>query len=213
MNAGEFDMTFKKAAAALPILLLATTAVRADVTANVGWASDYWFRGIFQAASSASGGIDYENQGFYVGTWAADVGDGLEVDGYFGWNGEYKELSYGAGFTGYYYTGDFDDTYQEFNLNVGYGFATLDVALGEYDNFGGATEDYSYYALTLEQNGFYAKYAGFGRDFDGDYLELGYGFDVQGLDLGLALIVADDAATNETDETLVFSIGKTFQLQ
>lgn len=42
---------------------------------------------------------------------------------------------------------------------------------------------------------------------------LGYGFDVGGLDLGLALIIADDAAPGNTDETLVFSIGKTFRLR
>ena len=30
-------------------------------------------------------GADYENGGFYIGTWAADVGDGLEVDYYFGY--------------------------------------------------------------------------------------------------------------------------------
>ena len=32
--------------------------------------------------SSASAGVDYEEGGFYIGTWAADVGDGLEIDGH-----------------------------------------------------------------------------------------------------------------------------------
>ena len=67
----------------LPLLLLAGTA-QADLSANLGFASEYHYRGIFQKNSSASGGLDYEAGGFYAGTWAADVGDGLEVDGYFG---------------------------------------------------------------------------------------------------------------------------------
>ena len=69
--------------------------------------------------------------GFYVGTWAADVGDGLEVDGYFGYGGEVGDFSYSVGYTGYFYTGDFDDTYQEINLGAGFGIVTLDVAVGE----------------------------------------------------------------------------------
>ena len=195
------------------LLLITGTTAQAELSANIGWASDYWFRGLFQSGSSASGGLDYSSNGFYAGTWAADVGDGLEVDVYGGWGGEYRELTFGAGFTGYYYTGDFDDTYQEINVNLGYGFATVDAAFGEYDNFGFGKQDYSFYALTLAHNGFYGKYAGFARDFDGDYLELGYGFGIEGLDLGLALIVADDPVTSDTDEALVFSIGKTFHIR
>lgn len=204
-----------RAATALQVLMLTSAVARADVSANVGFASDYWFRGIFQSTSSASGGLDYASEaGFYAGTWAADVGDGLEVDGYFGWSGEFEDVSVGLGFTGYYYTGDFDDTYQEINLSGGYGIATLDVAVGEYDNFDGPTQDYTYYSLTLEQHGFYGKYAGFTQDADGQYLEFGYGFDYEGIDFGLAVILADDEQpASETDEALVFSIGKTFELQ
>ena len=56
-----------------------------EVSYNIGFVSEYYFRGIKQKDSSASAGMDYENGGFYIGTWAADVGDGLEVDGYFGY--------------------------------------------------------------------------------------------------------------------------------
>ena len=61
----------------------------ADLSANIGFVSDYVFRGIYQAPSSASAGIDYEHDsGFYIGTWGADVGDGLETDVYFGYGGD-----------------------------------------------------------------------------------------------------------------------------
>ncbi len=181
-----------------------------DWSTNVGFASDYYYRGILQAPSSASGGIDFEKGGFYAGTWAADVKDGLEVDVYVGYGAEISGISYGIGFTGYYYTGDFDDTYQEINLSTGYGLLTVDVALGEYDNFGSGTQNYTYYALTLEKNGLYGKYAGFSQDFDGEYLELGYGFTVAEIDLGFVALFANEDLVGSSEESLVFTIGKTF---
>ena len=61
----------------------------AVVSANFGFVTDYVYRGIYQAPSSASAGIDYENEnGFYIGTWGADVGVGIETDVYFGYGGE-----------------------------------------------------------------------------------------------------------------------------
>ena len=196
--------------ATLPLTLAASA--HAGLTANVGWVSDYYFRGILQHPSSASGGLDYEHSGFYAGSWAADVGDGLEVDVYGGWSGDVGGFSLGLGVTGYYYTGDFDDTYEELNFSFGYGFATAEVAVGEYDNFAGPTQDYTYYALTLEKGGLYGKYGGFSQDFDFDYVELGYGFELEGFDLSVALLFNDDPAADERDEALVVGVGKTFTL-
>ena len=194
-------------------LLLAGTA-QADFSANLGWASDYYFRGILQSPTSPSAGLDYESNGFYVGTWAADVYDGLEVDGYFGYGGEAGDFSYSIGYTGYFYTGDFDDTYQEINLGGGFGIVSVDVAIGEYENFTGPTQDYTYYALTVEKDGFYGTYAGFSQDFQGEYLELGYGTTVAELDVGLSLLFADKdlSITGESNESLIFTIGKSFDL-
>lgn len=205
----------------LATLLLLTGTAQAEWSANLGWASEYHFRGIFQHASSASGGIDFEQNGFYAGAWAADVGDGLEVDGYFGYGGEYGDFTYGIGFTGYYYTEDFDDTYQEINLGFGYDFLTVDVAVGEYDNFIGPTQDYTYAALTLERSGFYGTYGTFSRDADGDYLQLGYGTTIADLDVGISLLFANDDLIGDIDgdgipdddQTLLFTIGKSFTLQ
>ena len=196
------------------IALLSSGLAQAQFSANVGWASEYHFRGILQKVSSASAGLDYESGGFYVGTWAADVGDGLEVDGYFGYAGEVEDFGYSIGFTGYYYTGDFDDTYQEITLGGSYGPLSLDVAIGEYDNFTGPTQDYTYAALTLAaENGFYGTYGTFSQDADGDYLELGYGTTIAEIDVGVALILANDDLIGNDDESLLFSLGKSFDLQ
>jgi len=196
----------------LPLLLLAGIA-QADLSANLGFASEYHYRGIFQKNSSASGGLDYEAGGFYAGTWAADVGDGLEVDGYFGYASELGGIDLSIGYTGYFYTGDFDDTYQEINFGTGFGPLSLDIAVGEYDNFDGPTQDYTYYALTLAgESGLYGTLAGFSQDFEGEYLELGYGATVADIDLGVALIFANEDLVGDDEESIVFTIGKSFDL-
>jgi uncharacterized protein (TIGR02001 family) len=213
-------------------LLLASGLAHADLSANIGWASEYHYRGIFQKTSSASAGIDYEAGGFYVGTWAADVdngcseidgedgveticADGMEVDLYFGYGASVGDVDLSVGYTGYFYTGDFDDTYQEINLGAGFGVVSLDVAIGQYDNFDGPTLDYTYYALTFAaDNGLYATLAGFSQDFEGEYLEVGYGTTVTEaeIDLGISLIFANDDLIGEADESLIFTIGKSFDL-
>ena len=192
------------------LLVTATATAKAEVSGNIGWASDYYYRGIFQAHSSASVGVDFETNGFYVGSWAADVGDGLEVDGYLGYQGEVGDLSYGVGVTGYYYTQNFDDTYEEVNLGVGYGIVSLDLAFGRYENFTEAEQYYSYYALSVSKQGFYGKIAGFGKDFAGEYLEFGYSTSVAEIDVGLSVILANADLVGASDESLVFTIGKTF---
>ena len=124
-------------------------AAQADVSYNVGFASEYYYRGYFQKSSSASAGIDFEEGGFYAGAWTADVGDGLEVDGYLGYGVELGDLSIGVGFTGYYYTGDFDNTYEEINFNVGYGPISVEYSTGTYDD-PAAEQDYSFLGLSAD---------------------------------------------------------------
>ena len=194
-------------------LLAACGLAQADWSANVGYASEYHYRGILQKNSSASGGLDYESGGFYAGTWVADVGDGLEVDGYFGYGADVGDVGLSVGYTGYFYTGDFDDTYQEINLGAGFGVASLDVAIGKYDNFDGPELDYTFVSLTLEsESGLYGTFGTFSQDFDGDYLELGYGTSLADFDLGVALIFANDDLVGDDEESLVFTIGKSFDL-
>ena len=199
----------------IAVLLLTSGVASAEWSANLGFASDYYYRGLFQKSSSASGGVDFGAGGFYAGVWAADVGgdiapDGVEIDGYFGYGLDVGSVSLSAGYTGYYYTGDFDDTYQEINLGAGIGILSLDVAIGQYENFDGPTNDYVYYALTLEKNGFYGKYGGFTQDFEGEYIEVGYGTSVSDIDLGVNLLFSNEDLSGDANEAVVFTIGKTF---
>ena len=206
----ENEMKFFRRTWFIYMTLILAGAANAEWSGNIGWASDYFYRGIFQASSSANGGIDIEKGGFFAGTWVADVGEGLEVDGYFGYGGELGNFSYGIGLTGYYYTQDFDDTYEEINLSAGYGIATVDVAVGRYDNFGSGRQDYTFYSLTLEKEGFYGKYAGFAQNFAGEYFEFGYSATLAEVDLGLSIILANEELVGQSEESLVFTVGKSF---
>ncbi len=203
-------------AGAVLSIAVATPAM-ADFSANIGLLSDYFYRGVVQnTTATTNGGLDFEQNGFYVGTWAADVEDGLEVDVYGGYSYEFEGgFSLGAGFTGYYYTGDFDDTYQEINLTASYNIISFEYSFGEYDNFGGPDLDYDFTAITIEKNGFYGKYGAFGDDFDGDYFEFGYGTEIGGFDTGISIVINDedlDLETGDGTETIIFSISKSFEI-
>ena len=201
---------------------LAPAVSMADVSANFGMVTDYIFRGVFQEDASASAGIDYENEnGFYVGTWGADVGDGLETDLYFGYGGEAGDLSYSIGYTGYFYTDDFDSEYNEVNLGIGWKGFSLDVAIGEWDGLVGVpntSDDYTFTALGYEYEGFYVTFGSWDWDTAPsrvDYTEIGYGFEWQGFDLSIAVVNSSDLPVSEdsaADNALVFGISKSIAI-
>jgi len=209
-------------ALALTLAATAQTASAVEATANVGFMSDYIFRGIPQDESSAMGGLDVKHNGFYAGTWAADVSQGLEVDLYAGYNGSLGDFTYGIGGTGYYYTDDFDGTYEELNLSVGYKIFSIGAAFGQYDNFDGPTEDYTFVAPRIDYKGFYGLVGIFSQDADGEYYEVGYGstFEPIGLDYKVSVVHSTEDLLGDTDEdgdddddtSLVFQISKTFKL-
>lgn len=196
--------------------IASTQASATDIeglSANVGLVSQYIFRGVVQTdTASASAGVDYERNGFYVGTWAADVQEGLEVDVYGGYGNELDNgLGYSVGFTTYQYTGDFDTSYNEVNLGLSYGIFSLSYNLGEWEVEGAANQDYDFLSATVEHEGFYATYGSWGDEFDGDYVEVGYSTSVSGFDVGVAVIAnSKELAGTTSDENLVFSIATSF---
>lgn len=223
-----------------PCLLLAAAATApatsmADVSANIGWTSDYIFRGIFQEDSSAFAGIDYTHEGgFYAGAWGADVGRGNEIDYYLGYAGGNDDFTWKVGYTAYTYTDDFDDTYGEVNLGIGYSIVALDVAIGEWDGFNapGAPIDYDFASVTISpEKGPYYKVGIWGGDFenlivppggDADYLEIGYvhAMEPEGIDLSIALTYSSDLTVGNPDDgetggnyALVFGIKKSIGIR
>ena len=202
--------------ASLATSALYTTSASAAVeglSANAGVVSQYFFRGVAQTSTaSASAGVDYENGNFSVGTWAADVDDGLEIDFYGSYGNELDSgFGYSVGFTTYQYTGDFDTQYNEINLGASYSFFSVAYSVGTWEVEDGSDQDYDFLSLTAEYEGFYATYGTWGDEFDGDYIELGYGTEVSGFDLGVAMIAnSKELNGDDSDQSLVLSIGKSF---
>ena len=191
-------------------------ATAQEWSANLGYNSEYIYRGIPQKSSSAFGGVDFEAGGFSAGAWTADVGDGLEVDLYGAYGIEVGDFGFSVGGTWYTYTGGFDDDYLEANFGASWKFLSFHVAIGQYGNFDGPTLDYQFYSLTASHNGFYGKVGMFADDFDGNYYEAGYGnnLTVQETDLfdyAIAVIHSDSTLLGGASDTnLVFTLSKTF---
>jgi len=200
----------------LSIALHNQTANAANFSVNIGFSSEYIYRGIPQKSSSTSGGLNLTAGGFYAGVWGADVGDGAEIDYYGGYGLKVGDFNFSVGGTVYTYTGDFDDTYMEMNLGAGWRFLSFDAAIGEYDNFAGPTLYYQFYSLTASYKGFYGKIGTFKDDFDGTYYETGYGntLSVQETDLfyyAFALVHSDSTLLGgESDTKLTLTLTKAF---
>ena len=149
--------------ATIALVLLAplgASAQEAEVSANAGWVSQYFYRGILQKTSSASAGLDVGLGPVGLGTWVADVGDGAEVDLYGSVGVDLGEGSLSAGGTAYLYTGQFDDTYLEANFGAGYGPLSVEFSIGQYENFGAGTQDYWFVGVTAEHEGFFGTVGG-----------------------------------------------------
>ena len=199
---------------------IGAAAQEAEVSANAGFVSQYFYRGILQKTSSASAGLDVGFGALSLGTWLADVGDGAEIDLYGSVGVDVGEGSLSVGGTAYLYTGEFDDTYFEANLGAGYGPLSVEFSIGQYENSGAGTQDYWFLGVTAEHEGFYGTVAGFGADFTGNYGEVGYGFSAAELDWTISGILNDSDLSGLADGdgsptsglTLVFGVSKTFGL-
>ncbi len=105
---------------AAPVFAADAAPSEHTLTANVGFVSNYIFRGISQTQGKPAlqGGFDYaHSSGLYAGTWASNVAwvrDGgfksassLEWDFYAGYKGSIADdLSFDVGVLQYYYPGD-----------------------------------------------------------------------------------------------------------
>jgi uncharacterized protein (TIGR02001 family) len=214
-----------RAAALLALTAAAATVQAGEGSINVGYDSDYIFRGIEQSDSSVNGGADWKNTfgdsdfGYYVGTWAADVDEGLEIDYYGGFTAGLGDFDLTAGYTYYDYTDNFDDTYKEINLGVDWKFLSFSSAIGEYGNFDDEDQDYQYYELTAEHNGFFATVGSFHDDFDGEYVQAGYGASIAGVDVKASWIysnsdlVGDLSDDGGSDQWLILQVSKSFSFE
>jgi uncharacterized protein (TIGR02001 family) len=126
-------------------LMTVTGVAQAELSANLGVQSNYYFRGLTQTddGTAVSGGIDYrDDSGFYVGTWMSNVDfpstpkADVEVDLYSGFGGVFGDTGVGYDLNAlyYYYPGAGGDTqggeldYAEASGSLSYGPATATVS-------------------------------------------------------------------------------------
>lgn len=103
--------------ATLPMIGTAQAEGPHSLSGNITLTTDYVFRGISQSQGQPAlqGGFDYAHEsGFYIGTWASNVGwvddmakknNSMEIDLYLGYAGEAGPISYDVGAIRYFYPG------------------------------------------------------------------------------------------------------------
>lgn len=124
-------LTASAALAAGALAMLAPQPAQAEVSANIGVVSNYFFRGFSETDGGAAvqGGLDYEAEsGFYAGTWASNVDFGdetsYELDLYLGFGGDLAEgVGYDVGYIYYAYpdapgSADFGEIYGELSFSL-----------------------------------------------------------------------------------------------
>jgi uncharacterized protein (TIGR02001 family) len=192
------------------------------VSYNIGYMSEYWYRGVYQSESSVSFGADMEMGNMYIGTWWADVDKGVEYDIYAGYNFELMGVPMYAGYTGYFYSDNFDGDYQELNIGGDFGFMSVDAAVnGVYDSVSSGsitTQGYQHYTITvpgmmlgLPLDYSYQTFTG---ELTGFTHEISYGTTVSGVDVGLTLGRNSDDSTGSADNVDTtyanFTLGYSF---
>ncbi len=235
------SMTKLAAAIALATgVVSALPAMAADevgVSANAGFMTDYYFRGVKLGDAGAFGGADVEYAGFYAGVWAADDDglandsseSGLETDFYAGYGFEFENgVALGVGYARYEYTytADYEDEYSLSASFSGFEVTYVDGVDHQEENVGELDADYT--VMTLGYSGeifgvVYGKYENeednTGIEYKYDYVEVSASGEVASLDvtatLGKTRNIDDDSdptADSSGDGYFTLAVSKSFDL-
>ena len=179
-------------AVSLSALTLPSVAA-AEVSANVGVVSNYFFRGVTQTDDGAAvqGGLDYGHEsGFYAGTWGSTVDFGptddtsYEIDFYAGYGGGIGDLGYDVGYIYYAYPDADDADFGELYGSLTYSYFTAGLAYTVNSQVEGEsafdTGDLYYYAgvdVPFGESGYSGSlyYGYYTFDADSSTNELDYG--------------------------------------
>jgi uncharacterized protein (TIGR02001 family) len=179
------------------ILLLGsfpTITQASSMSYNVGYMSDYWYRGVFQSESAVSFGADAEVGNFYVGTWMADVDTGIEMDVYGGYGFTILGMDSYIGATGYYYSDNFDSDYEEINTGLSYGMISYDYSVVNYKTT--TEQDYSWSEVTMSfTDNLSVSYGEWGKDLKGSVTKVNFNKTINDIDFGV------EVGKNDSDTT------------
>lgn len=212
----------------------------AEISANVGFVSQYVFRGISQSDENVAiqGGFDIAHgTGLYAGVWGSNVdfNDGdeasIEIDIYGGYGGSVGNISYDIGAIYYAYPGadsslDYDFWEASFGLGYDFDVFSTSASINYSPEYFGDSGDSQYYALGVDvplpaditlsgHIGYQAidDNAAFGVP---DYTDwsIGLSYNLEGFDLSLQYIDTDLDEPGECadgcDARVVFGVSRSF---
>ena len=188
----------------ISLILASGIASAASISANATLQSDYTWRGMTQnnGDGSVNGGLDIEfDSGFYVGSWAASIGSGSEVDYYAGYAGSAGDIGYDIGYVKFDYPAiagggwDFEELYIGLDLPMGIGlsYASGEKAFDESGPAFGVSDNIELsYGFDVGEGSVGLSYG----DYEdvGEYYYLTYGFDF----LDFAITVGYTEFTDDT---------------
>lgn len=214
--------------------LVGVQAVQAEVSASVGIANTYIFRGVDMGAGSAvvSGSLDYAHEsGAYAGVWATsgDAGWGDEYNYFVGFGGEVGDFTYDINYLNYYYpyTKDcgvkdddgacihdvvnFDD-WAEVTLGLGYKGAGFSATAPTSDDVSG---QYVYYTFTYGMDAFGAKLGFMDHDEDDSsytHVDLSYQFN-DNLSFVVSDIIDADSGYPDKGQATLFQVNYSLPIE
>ena len=188
--------------------MFTTLAQAASIEANVGFTTDYIWRGYTQndGDTSFSGGVDMStDSGFYVGTWVGDItwdGASYELDVYGGYAGEAGALSYDIGYLAFTYPGEDSLDFEEIYLGLGFSYFGVTFSSGQ-----DSAPDNVEFSVSLGDTGLGVTYG----DYDeyGEYTIVSYDLPISIAGLGVSLSWNDFSSEDgmSDDDTVVVTFS------
>ena len=196
-----------------------------NIQYTVGYMSEYWIRGSFQAASVLHGNVAYTSGPVYLSAGYADLSDrkGSTVsngaEGYISLYGSYNfellNIPTYVGLGAYRYTDSFDRHYNEVSVGADFDIFSIDaVVLGDYDT--SPSSDYWHFQVTVPLGPINYAYGTYSGAWQYVVHEVSTGFSINDLNFGVKLGMNNDnamgvAANSNQDTTYgTFSVSYSF---
>ena len=198
-----------KTTLAVAVLSFMAVPTFAGVGASVGYSSDYIFRGQSQTQGEGTFTVqaDFDMGGFYVGVWTGEVDFSdadRETDMYVGYAMDLGSLAIDVAYVDYTYSGNDALDGSEIWLTGSLGDVSITHIMGQ-DDWNDYTE-FGYAVMGVDVS--YGMY-----DNVGDNMKISKSFDLPfNLSGELAYVdfTADDNSGMKDEDTVVFSLSKTF---
>jgi len=196
-----------------------------NIQYTVGYMSEYWIRGSFQAASVLHGNVAYTSGPVYLSAGYADLSDrqgstvsnGAEgyISLYGSYNFELMNIPTYVGLGAYRYTDSFDRHYNEVSVGADFDIFSIDaVVLGDYDT--SPSSDYWHFQVTVPLGPINYTYGTYSGAWQYVVHEVSTGFSINDLNFGVKLGMNNDnamgvAANSNQDTTYgTFSVSYSF---